>query len=102
LDRLLRDKLSFGEGGAGFARAFSYLRHQYPVTEADAASRLYADMLQLCFHSHHAAPLHADYFTGSISEIGLRIGQSPDYFGVIKVSEGKMLWVLIAADSKAA
>lgn len=101
LDRLLRGQLNFGEGGAVFARAFSYLRNQYPVTEADAASRLYANILQLCFHSRHAAPLHADYFTGSISEIGLRIGQSPDYFGVIKVGEGKKLWDLIAADSKA-
>lgn len=102
LDRLLRDQLSFGEGGAVFARAFRYLRRQYPVTNTDAASRLYTNILQLCFHSHHAAPLHADYFTGSISEIGLRVGQSPDYFGVIKVGEGKKLWDLIAADSEAA
>lgn len=101
LDLLLRDQLSFGEGGAVFARAFNYLRQQYHVTDGDAASRLYSDMLELCFHSHHAAPLHADYFTGSISEIGLRIGQSPDYFGVIKVGEGKKLWDLIAADSEA-
>lgn len=102
LDQLLRDQLNFGEGGAVFARSFSYLRQQYPVTEADAASRLYADMLRVCFHSQHAAPLHADYFTGSISEIGLRIGQSPDYFGVIKVGEGKKLWDMIAANSAAA
>jgi len=100
LDRLLRDQLNFGDGGAVFARAFHYLRQQYPVTEDGAASRLYADMLQVCFHSAHAAPLHADYFTGSISEIGLRVGQSPDYFGVIKVGEGKKLWDLIAADSE--
>lgn len=100
LDRLLRDQLSFGEGGAVFARAFNYLRRLYPTTGPDAAAQLYADMLQLCFHSQHAAPLHADYFTGSISEIGLRIGQSPDYFGVIKVGEGKKLWDLIAADSE--
>lgn len=99
LDKLLRDQLNFGDGGAVFARAFHYLRQQYPVTDDGAASRLYADMLQLCFHSAHAAPLHADYFTGSTSEIGLRVGQSPDYFGVIKVGEGKKLWDLIAADS---
>lgn len=101
LDLLLRDQLSFGEGGAVFARAFNYLRQQYTITDDDAASRLYSDILELCFHSHHSAPLHADYFTGSISEIGLRIGQSPDYFGVIKVGEGKKLWDLIAADSEA-
>lgn len=100
LDQLLRDQLNFGEGGAVFARAFNYLRRQYPVTESDSATKLYADMLQLCFHSQHAAPLHADYFTGSISEIGLRIGQSPDYFGVIKVGEGKKLWDIIAAESE--
>lgn len=100
LDLLLRDQLNFGDGGAVFARAFRYLRQQYPVTEEDSASRLYADMLELCFHSTHAAPLHADYFTGSISEIGLRVGQSPEYFGVIKVGEGKKLWDLIDAESR--
>lgn len=100
LDKLLRGQLNFGDGGAVFARAFQYLRQQYPVTEDGAASRLYADILQLCFHGAHAAPLHADYFTGPISEIGLRVGQSPDYFGVIKVGEGKKLWDLIAADSE--
>ena len=99
LDTLLRGQLSFGDGCAEFARAFSYLQQRYPVTSDDAAARLYADILKLCFHSAHAAPLHADYFTGSISEIGLRVGQSPDYFGVIKVGEGKKLWDLIAADS---
>ena len=99
LDKLLRGQLNFGDGGAVFARAFHYLRQQYPVTEEGAASKLYADILQLCFHSAHAAPLHADYFTGSISEIGLRVGLSEDYFGVIKVGEGKKLWDLIAADS---
>lgn len=99
LDLLLRDQLNFGDGGSVFARAFRYLRQQYPVTDAHAASRLYADILMLCFHSNHAAPLHADYFTGSISEIGLRVGQSPEYFGVIKVGEGKKLWDLIAVES---
>jgi hypothetical protein len=53
----------------------------------------------MCFHSRHPAPLHADYFTGSISEVGLRVGPSTDYFGVIKVGEGKKLWDLIEADS---
>lgn len=99
LDLLLRDQLQFGDGGAVFARAFHYLRQQYPVTETGAAKRLYAEMLDLCFHSAHPAPLHADYFTGSISEIGLRVGQSTEYFGVIKVGEGKKLWDLIAADA---
>jgi len=100
LDKLLRGQLNFGDGGKAFARAFPYLWQQYPTTEVGAAARLYADILKLCFHSAHAAPLHADYFTGSISEIGLRIGQSPDYFGVIKVGEGKKLWDLIAAESE--
>lgn len=102
LDLLLRDQLDFGLGGAVFAQAFGYLRRQYPVTGDGAAQRLYGDILQLCFHSEHAAPLRADYFTGSISEIGLRVGQSTDYFGVIKVGEGKKLWDLIAAESEGA
>jgi len=100
LDLLLRDQLNFGKGDAVFARAFQYVRQHYPTTEDGAASRLYADMLEICFHSSHAAPLHADYFTGSISEIGLRVGQSPDYFGVIKVGEGKKLWDMIDAESR--
>ena len=99
LNRLLRGQLNFGDGGAEFGRGFPYLQQSYPVTEDDAAARLYTDILKICFHSNHAAPLHADYFTGSISEIGLRVGQSTDYFGVIKVGEGKKLWDLIAADS---
>ena len=96
LDLLLRGQVDFGEGGAVFSRSFQYLQAQYPTTSEDAAKRLYADILKECFHSNNAAPLHADYFTGSISEIGLRIGNSPDYFGVIKVGEGKKLWDLIA------
>jgi hypothetical protein len=100
LDLLLRDQLNFGDGGAVFTSAFRYLRQQYPITADNAAKELYSDMLRHCFHSEHSAPLHADYFTGSISEIGLRVGQSPDYFGVIKVGEGKKLWDIIDADSK--
>lgn len=99
LDRLLRDQLNFGEGGAVFARSFHYLRNEYSTTQEDAASRLYSDMLKVCFNSSHAAPLHADYFTGSLSEIGLRVGSAPNYFGVIKVGEGKKLWELIATES---
>lgn len=101
LDQLLRNQLQFGGGDGVFDRAFGYLRRIYPVTDDGAAEQLYADMLELCFHSHHSAPLHADYFTGSISEIGLRVGQSPDYFGVIKVGKGKKLWDLIESDSSA-
>ena len=97
LDLLLRNQLDLGGEQNVFNRAFDYLRKQYPVTQADAASRLFTDILKLCFHSQSSAPLHADYFTGSISEIGLRVGQSPDYFGVIKVGEGKKLWDLISA-----
>lgn len=100
LDLLLRDQLNFGEGGAVFTQGFHYVRQQYPITEDGAASRLYDDMLEICFHSSHAAPLHAEYFTGSISEIGLRVGQSPEYFGVIKVGEGKKLWDMIDTESK--
>lgn len=98
LDSLLRNQLNLGDGGAAFDHTFHYLRREYPVTQSDAAQKLYRDILQLCFHANNSAPLHADYFTGSISEIGLRIGMSQDYFGVIKVGEGKKLWDLIAAE----
>lgn len=104
LDTILRDQLDLGDGGTVFHRAFAYLRKEYPVTDADAAKKLYSDMLNRVFHAHNSAPLHAEYFTGSISEIGLRVGNSSDYFGVIKVGEGKKLWDLIAegeADNRA-
>lgn len=95
LDLLLRNQLDLGDDHNVFNRSFDYIRKQYPVTESGAAERIFKDILDLCFHSQGSAPLHADYFTGSISEIGLRIGQSPEYFGVIKVGEGKKLWDLI-------
>lgn len=96
LNLLLRgqDGLQNDEGMA-FRSAFNYVRELFPLTETDAAQRLFDDILQVCFNTSGRGLLHAVHLKGSGSEIGLRVGDSPDYFGVINVGEPKKLWDLI-------
>lgn len=100
LNLLLRgqDGLQNDEGLA-FRSAFNYVRELFPLTETDAAQRLFDDILQICFNTTGRGLLHAVHLKGSGSEIGLRVGDSPDYFGVINVGEPKKLWDLIEASA---
>ena len=91
LDLILRDQMDFGADNDVFEGAFRFVKKQYPVTEAGSAQFLYENILSLCFRSSQPAPLNAEYLKGSESEIGLRIGTAPDYFGVVKVGEALAL-----------
>jgi len=63
-----------------------------PVTEDESAEKLYEDILRLVFNADGQGRLHAVNLKGSGSEIGLRIGDAGEYFGVINVGEPKKLW----------
>lgn len=97
LDLLLRQKDDLkDDDGLVFRDAFDYVRDQYPVTEDDSAAKLYEDILSVVFNSDGQGLLHAVHLKGSGSEIGLRIGEASDYFGVISVGEPKKLWDMLA------
>ena len=93
LDLLLRgrDELKDNSGPV-FRNSFAYVQNCYPLTEPDAAVRVYQDILRLVFNAGGKGLLHAVYLKGS--EIGLRVGEG-DYFGVINVGEPKKLWDMV-------
>jgi len=96
IDLLLRqqDDLKDDEGLV-FRDAFDYVRELFPVTEDESAVNLYQDILQVVFNATGKGLLHAVYLKGSGNEIGLRIGDAGDYFGVINVGEPKKLWDML-------
>ena len=97
LDLLLRQKDDLkDEDGLVFRDAFDYVREVFPLTEKDSAANLYDDILAVVFNSDGQGRLHAVNLKGSGSEIGLRIGEAGDYFGVINVGEPKKLWDMLA------
>ena len=99
LDLLLRQKDDLKDDeGLVFRDAFDYIRDQFPVTESDSPTKLYEAILSEVFNSEGQGLLHAVHLKGSGSEIGLRIGEASDYFGVISVGEPKKLWDMLAED----
>jgi len=64
-----------------------------------AAANLYQDILAVVFNSTGQSLLHAVHLKGSGNEIGLRLGEAGDYFGVINVGEPKKLWNMLQESS---
>jgi hypothetical protein len=102
LDQLLRQQDGLQDGqGLVFGNAFDYVRELFPLTSATAANDVYQDILAVVFNATGGGLLHAVHLKGSGSEIGLRIGEGGEYFGVINVGEPKKLWdMLVAANDK--
>ena len=76
------------EGGASiFANSFDYLKDKtFNVND------LYSDILLSVFNSSLAgANIHIDNLKGIDGELGLRIGDTQDYFGVINVGDDSKL-----------
>ena len=84
------------EEGLVFRDAFKYCRDLFPITDTGFGQKLFEDLLEVVFQASGKGLLQAIYLKGSGSEIGLRVGEGGDYFGVISVGEGKKLWDLIA------
>ena len=96
LDLLLRQQDDLkDEDGLVFRDAFDYVRELFPVTSATAAADVYQDILAVVFNATGRGLLHAVHLKGSGSEIGLRIGEGGEYFGVINVGEPKKLWDML-------
>ena len=96
LDLLLRQKDELKDDeGLVFRDAFDYVRELFPLTEDNPAADLYQDILQVVFNATGKGLLHAVYLKGSGNEIGLRIGDVGEYFGVINVGEPKKLWDML-------
>jgi hypothetical protein len=100
LDLLLRQQDDLkDEDGLVFRDAFDYVRQLFPVTSDDAAASVYQDILAIVFNATGRGLLHAVYLKGSGNEIGLRIGEAGDYFGVINVGEPKKLWNMLEEEN---
>ncbi len=63
--------------------------------DATGAAKLYKDILANLFNASSGGTLHAVHLTGSDGEIGLRVGATNDYFGVVNVGESKKLCDLL-------
>jgi hypothetical protein len=96
LDLLLRqrDDLKDDEGLV-FRDKFDYVRELFPATNGDSAADLYRDILRVVFNATGQGLLHAVYLRGGGNEIGLRIGDAGEYFGVINVGDPKKLWNML-------
>ena len=89
-----RDDLKDDEGLV-FRDAFNYCRELFPITDDNSARNLFEDMLEVVFQASGKGLLQAVYLKGSGNEVGLRIGEGGDYFGVIRVGQGKKLWGML-------
>ncbi len=97
IDLLLRNKDELkDEEGLVFRDAFKYCRDLFSITKKDSAQKLFDDLLEVVFRASGKGLLQAVHLKGSSGELGLRVGEGGEYFGVINVGEGKKLWDLIA------
>ena len=98
LDLLIRGRDDLHDGDElVFRNAFSYITSLYPRINNSSARNLFQDILRVVFNSEGRGTLHAVYLIGSGNEIGLRIGDTGKYFGVINVGEPKKLWNMLQA-----
>lgn len=97
IDLLLRNKDELkDEEGLVFRDAFKYCRELFSITQNDSAQKLFDDLLEVVFRASGKGLLQAVHLKGSSGELGLRVGEGGEYFGVINVGEGKQLWDLVA------
>jgi len=79
--------------------AFGYVRRRYDASKLgeSAYGAVYQDALRRVFNTEAAgASLHLDNLKGQDGEIGLRVGTSPEYFGVVNVGDEAKLLKLCA------
>lgn len=104
IERILQnqDGLLDDKGRNIFRNSFQALR-----ATKKSASQIFADVLKVVFNSEvQGALLHLDNLKGQDGEIGLRVGSTENYFGVINVGDDKKLLELcekeeILTDNKA-
>lgn len=79
-----------------FRGAFEYLHTQNPDLDIDT---IYKDILKLVFNTAVVgANVYLDNLGGADGELGLRIGNTEEYFGVINVGDEGKLWKLCQAN----
>jgi hypothetical protein len=73
-------------------------RFAYMASRGETPEEIRIGLLKLLFHNAHGA-LHLDNFKGVEGEIGLRLGETGKYFGVINVGDtGELEKLCIAKD----
>ena len=78
-----------------FRNAFTYLQ-----IKNLSIDELYADILKLVFNTQTTgANVYLDNLAGAEGELGLRVGQTENYFGAINVGDEKKLWKLCQANN---
>lgn len=81
------DGLTSASGASVFTGKFGYLKES-----GKTAEEIYSDILKKVFQSSAAdQTLYVDYLKGADGELGLRMGISGEYFGVINVGDAKKL-----------
>ena len=81
-------------GASIFRGAFAYIKAKDLAIDV-----LYADILKLVFNSSViGANVYLDNLGGAEGELGLRVGSTEEYFGVINVGDEAKLWKLCQAN----
>jgi len=88
ITKLLEGKsgVSRDDGSDIFDDSFSVLKSLY----GSNVEKLYSDLLNDIFHVSGSAPLKLSNLTSASGEIGLRAGNSDNYFGVINIGEDSL------------
>ena len=84
-----------------FSKAFKRLKkdNEYNI-DAAKAEKIYQGVLKEVFNASMEAALHVDVLKGLDGEIGLRVGSTPDYFGLIFVGDTKKVAARRTEDSE--
>lgn len=95
IEKLLKAESGLkNERGDIFQDKLGYLRNKY----AGAYTQLYYNILNNLFHHPSSANLHLVSIKGSDGELGLRIGNAEDYFGLIYIGDTSAFKNLVEED----
>ena len=83
------------ENGVVNVNSFTYLDSEFPILEEKSPALIFDDILNIVFNAPGGGLLHAVYLKGGSNEVGLKIGDSSEYFGVINVGTPKSLWNML-------
>ncbi len=100
LQLLLQRKSDLVAGGKRiFDDFYPFISSEYSPDKT-GAEKLFGDILTTLFQAPAGGGLHVVHLTGSDGEIGLRVGATNEFFGVVNVGESKKLCDLLEEEKE--
>jgi len=86
------------EGRDIFADRFTWLRHIFNTKKSIKAESIYGDILSKMFHTPSGGRLHLCDMQGHPGELGLKVGDAQEYFGLIYIGDTSAFKKLVEND----